>query len=534
MLAPFVIMVAGSLEPGARFRDAAWFPGYVFSDAALWPRYIQAKYHDDGDLLRAAWGSPDLDFLNVPPPQDDDAAVEEWRRFAADEQPAETLFGTGFCNVDVSPPYHNNRAFQRWLIGRFDGIAGLNRALGTTFRAFAAVRPPNISLTGPSLQGTPFVREFLAFSRDDVPDSQKFAWDAGGYFRAVFLPRTIGPSIADYNARFGTTFRSYAEVPFPAAAPEAGWEPWFTFVSKLLRPDFVGLTPEGEARLRNSGLRKNDFVRLASQPGDLAVQTLDRRFAAWVERESGRFDARIPQAALDAAAFHKEKGFWRKTFLLQNYQYVLDGILLQGTALRNTVILVAGMITGALLVNPLAAYALSRFKLPQAYTILLLFLVTIAFPAEVMMIPVFLQLKEFHLLNTFGALILPGLANGFSIFLLKGFFDSLPKELYEAGELDGANEWQMFWLIAMNLSKPILAVIALGAFVSAYGAFFYALILAPDPKMWTLMVYVYQLQQTAGSSVVYAALILTAIPTLLIFVLCQNLILRGIVVPAEK
>ena len=150
------------------------------------------------------------------------------------------------------------------------------------------------------------------------------------------------------------------------------------------------------------------------------------------------------------------------------------------------------------------------------------------------MIPVFLQLREFNLLNTFGALVLPGLANGFSIFLLKGFFDSLPRELYEAAELDGVSEFKMFWLITMNLSKPILAVIALSAFTTAYGAFFFALILAPDPSMWTLMVYVFQLRMTVDSPVVYASLILTAIPTLIVFITCQNMILRGIVVPSDK
>ena len=117
---------------------------------------------------------------------------------------------------------------------------------------------------------------------------------------------------------------------------------------------------------------------------------------------------------------------------------------------------------------------------------------------------------------------------------MKGFFDSLPRELYEAAEIDGANEWVTFWNISMNLSKPILAVIALDVFVSAYGSFFYALILAPDPAMWTLMVYIYQLRQGVAPPVVYASLIITAVPTLIIFVACQGIILRGIVVPSEK
>ena len=126
------------------------------------------------------------------------------------------------------------------------------------------------------------------------------------------------------------------------------------------------------------------------------------------------------------------------------------------------------------------------------------------------------------------------MANGFFIFLLKGFFDSLPRELYESAELDGAGEWTKFWAITMSLSKPILAVIALGAFQGAYSAFMVALILIPDQDMWTLMVWIFQLQSQSHQAVVYASLVITAIPTFLIFVFCQGVIMRGIVVPVEK
>jgi multiple sugar transport system permease protein len=161
-------------------------------------------------------------------------------------------------------------------------------------------------------------------------------------------------------------------------------------------------------------------------------------------------------------------------------------------------------------------------------------LVTMAFPPMVTQIPVFLQLREFGLLNTFAALVLPGLANGYAIFLLKGFFDSLPRELYEAAQIDGAPEWTMFWHITMSLSKPILAVIALNAFTLAYANFMFALLICQDPDMWTLMVWLYQLQMRSGPGVLYASLILAALPTFLVFLFAQDIILRGIVVPVEK
>jgi multiple sugar transport system permease protein len=172
--------------------------------------------------------------------------------------------------------------------------------------------------------------------------------------------------------------------------------------------------------------------------------------------------------------------------------------------------------------------------MPFSNAILLFFLATMAFPASVTMIPAFLLLKELSLLNTLWALVLPGMANGFSIFLLKGFFDSLPPELYESAMMDGASELRMFWSITLPLCKPILAVIALGAFAASYGSFMFAFLTCQDPKWWTIMVFLYEFQQTYSLPLVMASLVIASIPTLAVFLLCQNIILRGIVVPSFR
>ena len=113
-----------------------------------------------------------------------------------------------------------------------------------------------------------------------------------------------------------------------------------------------------------------------------------------------------------------------------------------------------------------------------------------AFPPMVLMIPNFILMKELGMLNTYWALIIPSMANGYYIFLMKGFFDSLPKELYEAAMLDGATEMQIFFKVTLPLVKPIMAVKALGAFTMAYGGFMWAFIICQDPRMWTIMVYI--------------------------------------------
>ncbi len=538
MVVPFLIMLTGSVEQKSDAGGLQIFPAYLVEEGALWERYAETRYHGLGDLLRMAWSEPSASFRDtrrflVPEdPSRDDAMIALWEEFREKVTLEEKLFCVGWLRPNTRMPAFANRLFQTWLLQKYGALDEVNEALGTAFDRITRIQAPRVRIDGSPLPRTVLVQDFVEFSAS-LPSDRKFLFDAGGYYRTKVLPLLVGSRIQDYNARFGTEYRSFQDVPFPELAPVAGAEPWHYFVSRLLRTDFIELTEPGRARLATTALSREEFIRTLAQPGDLAVRTADTIFGTWAAAQ-GLVDARIPQLALDRQAFAKEKAFWRWELAALNYRYVWDEISGHGGAIRNTVILIVLSIGGALLVNPLAAYALSRFKMRATYQILLFCLATIAFPAEVTLIPVFLQLKELSLLNTFGALVLPGIANGFSIFLLKGFFDSLPRELYEAAEIDGASEWTTFWNITMTLSKPILAVIALDAFVSAYGMFFFALILAPDPKIWTIMVYVYQLRQGVASPVVYASLILTAIPTLIVFVTCQKIILRGLVVPSEK
>src|SRR6185369_1522172 len=144
-----------------------------------------------------------------------------------------------------------------------------------------------------------------------------------------------------------------------------------------------------------------------------------------------------------------------------------------GGAVWNTIIFCALAILTQLTVNPLAAYALSRYPIKASGQILIFLLATMAFPAEVALIPSFLLLKDLGLLNTFAALVLPTAASGYMIFLLKGFFDSLPQELFEAGQIDGAKESTLMMRIAFPLSRPVFGYLALLAFMGAYGAFLY-------------------------------------------------------------
>ena len=222
--------------------------------------------------------------------------------------------------------------------------------------------------------------------------------------------------------------------------------------------------------------------------------------------------------------------------LLDNYKIVLDFLLFNGNAIWVTVVLVVLTIICTLTVNPLAAYALSRFNLKGQDKILLFLLATMAFPAMVSAIPAYLLMRDLSLLNTFFALVIPGAANGMSIFILKGFFDSLPMELFEAATIDGASEMQIFRIVAMPLVKPILAINSLTAFIIAYNGWQWALIICQDKSMWTIAVWLYQASSWWNNSpwIVSAGFVIASVPTLILFLSCQKIILRGIIIPSMK
>ena len=304
-------------------------------------------------------------------------------------------------------------------------------------------------------------------------------------------------------------------------------------------------TPSRQALWREFVSQRADGRQLRIEPSreaSTAWQTFlagkyggaDKLNQAWKLVPSSFEQVPLPVQQIEYHLFQDNKSAIRKEFLTRNYAMVLDQMFHDARSLRNTLIYTLLSILLAVTVNPLAAYALSRFKPRLSYQLIMLFMLTMAFPAMVMGIPNFLMLKRLNLLNTFWALILPAAADGYFIFLLKGFFDSLPRELYESASLDGAGEFRLFWQFTLYLSKPILAVIALGAFSVAYRNFLFAFIVCQDQSMWTLMVHIYELMQRASLSVGYAALVVAAIPTLAVFVFFQNIIIKGIVVPMEK
>ncbi len=382
------------------------------------------------------------------------------------------------------------RRFRRHLQDTYGSLDALNAAMGTDFDAWYTVfvQPPAYLFPYARPDATPLAAEFDAFKLTALPWC-RVVLSPEGFFRKLYLKPRHSRDIAAYNAAHGTACASYAEVPlprtFPSNAPPLVQAEWRDFTRNTLSPLWLrdGLLDTPETRWRD-WLGKRSEIRGQKSEDNSAILNSE----SWFLNTSPP----MPQFAHHAGLFREHKAAIRRELLTRNFRTVLDYLLFHGRGILNTAIYCTLAVLLALVVNPLAAYALSRFKPSAGPQILLFLMLTMAFPHMVTQIPVFILLRELGLLNTFAALLLPGMASGYSIFLLKGFFDSLPRDLYESAQLDGAGEWTLFWHLTMRLSTPILSVIALQAFSVAYANFMYALLICQDPKMWTLMVWLYQ------------------------------------------
>jgi len=199
--------------------------------------------------------------------------------------------------------------------------------------------------------------------------------------------------------------------------------------------------------------------------------------------------------------------------------------------------LVAIAVTGLqTITSALAGYALSRFQFRGRQAVLLIVLATLVIPFQLLVIPVFLILKWGHLINTYGALILPTAANGFGIFLLRQYFQTIPVELEEAAALDGATRWQILWRVMLPLARPALVTLFLFTFIGEWNDLFKPLVFTTRPELQTIQLSLanFQEQFTNNWPLMMAAVVIATVPVVLLFLVGQRQFIQGIATTGIK
>jgi len=234
-------------------------------------------------------------------------------------------------------------------------------------------------------------------------------------------------------------------------------------------------------------------------------------------------------ASLSSSSAIVTEGVLEGGFTLENYSEAWErgNFLL---AFANSTLVAVAVTACQIITSALAGYALARLKFRGRQALLLLILATLVIPFQILVIPIFLVLQWGHLINTYGALILPTAVNGFSIFLMRQYFVTIPVELEEAAALDGANRLQILWRIMLPLSRPALVTLFLFTFIGEWNDLFKPLIFTTRPELRTVQLALAEFQEqfTNDWSLLMAAVIIATVPVMILFLLGQRQFIQGI------
>jgi multiple sugar transport system permease protein len=201
----------------------------------------------------------------------------------------------------------------------------------------------------------------------------------------------------------------------------------------------------------------------------------------------------------------------------------------------NSIIQAVGSTTLCVLFGAMAGYALARMRFPGNNLIFVIFLASLMIPAEVTVVPMLLAFIKVGWASSYQALILPTIANVFSLYIFRQFFLSFPTELEEAARMDGAGPFTLFWRIAFPLARAPMIATAVIIFTLNWNNFLWPLLVTFDEDMKTLPVGVAAFAPVVGShtqlegfSVAMAAVTALSIPSVLLFLVLQKYFIRGI------
>jgi multiple sugar transport system permease protein len=367
---------------------------------------LEKKYGKDIDDVNRALGTEYVGWNSV-------HAIPPSCLLRRDQPVLDTLTSDlqEYCQENVPPGmryYFSPEGFfkKQFLKTEYStDIGKYNAKHGTTYASYRDVHLPRAyPVDAPELERADwekFVRNTVALQWIQV------APEARGEFHA-FLKLKHG-DVATVNKHYGTSYARIDEIPLFDAPPASGMQrtDWEAFITGWKHP-VSGEKAEVSAKhlsIRSVEFQFQDWL-LARHGGTVAGvnEALGTHYASPAA-------ILLPQRDLHEAYFLDNQKPLRWEFITRNYRTVVQYLLFHGRGIFNTVVYCTLAILSALLVNPLAAYAMSRYKMPSTYKILLFLMCTMAFPPMVTSIPNFLMLRKLGLLNTFAALILPGMVN---------------------------------------------------------------------------------------------------------------------------
>jgi multiple sugar transport system permease protein len=222
----------------------------------------------------------------------------------------------------------------------------------------------------------------------------------------------------------------------------------------------------------------------------------------------------------------------------RNFQVLLNAGVIRWTL--NSLIVAGAVTLAQLLFASMAGYAFAKKQFPGKELLFWIYVSSMMVPIYALIVPLYRMMSTFNLLDTYAALILPGLAAPFGVFLMRQFIQTLPSELIDAARIDGCSELMVYWRLIVPLSTPGLAVLGIFAFSDQWASFFWPLVVTGSRDMRVLTVGIASLQSfdvTSGMKdygVMMAGATWMAVPMFVIFFLSQRYFVKGITLGALK
>ena len=220
---------------------------------------------------------------------------------------------------------------------------------------------------------------------------------------------------------------------------------------------------------------------------------------------------------------------------LEHYRALVER-LDRGRNLANSALPATAITAVSLLCNSLAGYAFAKLRFRGRSRLFSLLIATLIVPPQVTVLPLFLEIRGLGLVNSFGGVLVAGIATVFGIFLIRQFALGIPDELLDAARLDGASEVRIYFELVLPLLRPILVTLGVFTFLSAWNDFMWPLIVLTDESKYTLPLALANLsgEHVQDTELMMAGAVVTVLPVLLLFLALQRHYLEGILMGSVK
>lgn len=220
---------------------------------------------------------------------------------------------------------------------------------------------------------------------------------------------------------------------------------------------------------------------------------------------------------------------------LANYAAVLADGRFMRWFFNSTLVAVTVTISNCFF-DSLVGYTLAKFQFRGRQFVFIAILSTLMIPTEMLVIPWYLMSSQLGWLDSYWGIMFPGMMTAFGTFLMKQFFETVPNDFIEAARVDGLNEFQIWWKVAMPLVTPALSALAIFTFLGNWTAFFWPLIVTTSKELYTLPVGLssFAVEQSIQWEMIMTGAAIATLPTLLVFLVLQRYIVRGVMLAGLK